>query len=181
MIKFQVPNSNTSWDINYFLPFWSSPDYRLQTDRKLCIRAQRASCTGGLKNYLRILTWILWSETLCRCYILTHVSLKKRIAAQNSHLDLTKTLNGAIPWLYATIQLVSFSYLLKKNMAFYIDWRIQNVLFLPTTLSCGHSVHGGKPDDRLWFQHQPTQKGIFTHTTLIERLQKNKYIKKMYF
>ncbi len=31
VVKFQVPNLNTSRDMNYFPPFWSSPDYR-QTD-----------------------------------------------------------------------------------------------------------------------------------------------------
>ncbi len=62
MVKFQVHKSNTPWDMNYFLPFWSSriifslfgqvqtTDYRQTTDRKRCIWAHRASCTGGLKN-----------------------------------------------------------------------------------------------------------------------------------
>ncbi len=43
--------------MNYFLPFWSSPEYRQTTDRQLqttdrkrCIRDHRATCTGGLKK-----------------------------------------------------------------------------------------------------------------------------------
>ncbi len=58
VVKFQVPIPNTSWDMNYFPllfspEFRSSPDYRQtdrQTDRKRCIWAHRATCTGGLNK-----------------------------------------------------------------------------------------------------------------------------------
>ena len=53
MIKFQVPTSNTFWDMNYYLRLLVQSGRqtdRQQTDRKQCIWAHRANCTGGLKN-----------------------------------------------------------------------------------------------------------------------------------
>ncbi len=44
LTKFQIPNCNTFWDMNYFLV------QSRQTDRKRRIRTHRAICTGGLRK-----------------------------------------------------------------------------------------------------------------------------------
>ncbi len=52
MVKFQVPNSITFRDMNYYPVTDGRTDGQTdrQTDRKQCIRAHRAICTGGLKK-----------------------------------------------------------------------------------------------------------------------------------
>ncbi len=55
VVKFQVPNPNTSWDMNYFPPFIFPIFGQVQTTgRKQCIWAHSATCTGGLKNYVEM-------------------------------------------------------------------------------------------------------------------------------
>ncbi len=54
VVKFQVPNSIIFWDMNYYLRLLvqsgRQTDNRQTTDRKRCIWAHRANCTGGLKK-----------------------------------------------------------------------------------------------------------------------------------
>ncbi len=62
MVKFQIPNFNTFWDMNYFLLLLVKSRQQMtdrQTDRKLCIWAHRAICTGGLKNAIWHWKWAL--------------------------------------------------------------------------------------------------------------------------
>ncbi len=54
VVKFQRPNCNTFWDMNYY-PVWilvKSGQTDGQTDRKWCIWAHRAKCTGVLKKVI---------------------------------------------------------------------------------------------------------------------------------
>ncbi len=51
VVKFQTASYNTFWDMNY-CSVWILVKSR-RTDRKRCIRAHHAICTGGLKNVRR--------------------------------------------------------------------------------------------------------------------------------
>ena len=55
MVKFQVPNSITFRDMNYY------PVTDGQTDRKRWIWAHRAICTGGLKKPTTTKVWIFFN------------------------------------------------------------------------------------------------------------------------
>ncbi len=48
----QMDRANSFWDMNYFLRLFATSlvQYIQKTDRKWCIWAHRANCTGGLKK-----------------------------------------------------------------------------------------------------------------------------------
>ncbi len=49
VVKVQTPSYNTFWDMNYFL-VWFLVKSKQTANRKWCIRALCANCTGGLKK-----------------------------------------------------------------------------------------------------------------------------------